>query len=214
MKPSRASAVSLRIADLKSPFGRASATFHRSLRAIFPDAIARRGKENVVIGIKSAYPTEQENEKAAYFAREVSKHPGWRFDLYLARPRQETVDAPLEPNKTELSVEWRKAIQFSRESDPKAALAYAWGLLEATARRLVLNDSRGEAKRYRPVSVVEALVSEGFIDDKRGEELFVIASLRNLIVHGFTRAEVSRAQVDSLLATIGDLIKEIPSDDN
>lgn len=182
------------------------------LEGYLPDAIAKRGEEKVIIGIKSAFATDQENEKVAYMAREVPKHPGWRFDLYLARPRQETLDAPFEPNKAELLAEWRNAKRLAESSDPKAALAYAWGLLEATARRLVLNERRGEAKRYRPASVVETLVSEGFINDKSGEALSMLASLRNLIVHGFTKADVSEKQIAFLLATIGELIEEIPAD--
>lgn len=183
------------------------------LEGHIPDAIARRNGENVVIGIKPPSPSREDNDRVVYFAREVPKHAGWRFDLYVTRPRQETTDARLEPDKSELSNELEKVRKIAGEEDPKFALAYAWGLLEATARRLVLNERPGEAKRYRPASVVEALVSEGFIDDELGKELFELAALRNQIVHGFTKAAVTEAQVESLIVTIKSLVEEIPSDD-
>jgi REase_AHJR-like len=176
-----------------------------------PDIVARKGEEGgVVVGIKPVPPSQRDNRRAAYFAKEVRKHPGWHFHLYLARPQQEDLDAPLQPGKIQLVSDWRTANQLARGGNLKAAIAYAWGLLEATARHLTLDEKRGQARRHLPASVVGALVSDGFIDDAQGNRLHEIAAVRNRIVHGFTRTKVAKAEVEFLLKTIRALIDEIP----
>ena len=67
-----------------------------------------------------------------------------------------------------------------RQGERKIALPTAWGLLEAITRRLLLNQVRGESKRYNPSTIVEALVSGGYLDDDDGERLREIGRLRNL----------------------------------
>ncbi len=176
-----------------------------------PDIVARRGeKEGIVVGIKSVPPTQRDNKRAAYFAREVRKHPGWHFHLYLARPRQEDLDVALQPGKAQLLSDWKTANRLAEDGDLKAAIAYAWGMLEAVARHLTLDEKRGAARRYLPASVVGALVSDGFVDDAVGIKLHDVAAIRNRVVHGFTKTKVSKAQVDFLLETIRALIDEIP----
>jgi hypothetical protein len=177
-----------------------------------PDLIARKDGDGVVVGIKPIPPAEADNERMLFFAREVRKHKGWRFDLYLARPQQEVLDAPLQPDKEELIAELVAARKIAKDEGPRAALIYAWGLLESVARLLVLNERRGEAKRYKPASVVGSLVSEGFISDNQGKQLYELAAARNLIAHGFTKADVTGTQVSSLLDTISDLLDELPID--
>jgi len=182
------------------------------LEGFVPDLIAHKNGEGVVVGIKPIPPESRDNERMAYFAREVRKHKGWRFELHLARPRQEVLDAPLQPSKLELMAELDIARKISKD-DARAALIYAWGLLESVARLLALNERRGEAKRYKPASVVGSLVSEGFVDDDEGKELYDLATARNLIVHGFTKADVSNERVGKLIGTIGKLLDELPLND-
>jgi hypothetical protein len=173
--------------------------------------VARKGKEGgVVVGIKSVPPTQRDNKRAAYFAREVKKHPGWHFHLYLAKPQQEALDAPFQPGMSRLVSDWKAATRLARGGDVKAAIAFAWGLLEAIARHLTLDEKHGRARRYEPASVVGALVSDGFIDDEQAKKLYEIAAIRNRIVHGFTRARASKALVRFLLDTIRALISDIP----
>lgn len=183
------------------------------LEGFVPDMIARKGAEAIVVGVKGAPPSDDDNRRAAYFASEVPKHPGWRFNLYVAEPRQELIDELLQPNKSELSIELQKAEAILRSQGPKPTLAYAWGLLESAVRSVVLNKQKGDARRYKPASVVEALVHDGFIDDDRGKELSVIGAVRNQIVHGFTGAEISKEQVVAVLNTIRSLIAEMPDND-
>jgi uncharacterized protein YutE (UPF0331/DUF86 family) len=183
------------------------------LKGFIPDLIAHKDGEGVVVGIKTIPPREADNDRIAYFAKEVRKHEGWRFDLYLARPRQEVLDAPLQPSREELASELAIVRKIASNDDPRAALIYAWGLLESVARLLVLNERRGEAKRYKPASIVGMLVSEGFIDDGEGRELYDFADSRNLIVHGFTKAEVSRERVGKLIDIISRLLDELSLND-
>jgi uncharacterized protein YutE (UPF0331/DUF86 family) len=176
-----------------------------------PDLIATKGEGGVIVGIRTNPPLSGEDDKLTFFSDVARKQAGWRFDLYLARPRQELLDAPLQPGRDELVSELKTAGSIASNEGAKAALIYAWALLESVARLLALNERRGEAKRYQPSSVITSLVSEGFLEDEDAELLYQLADARNRVVHGFTKTEVDRAQVDWLLKTIAKLIGELPA---
>lgn len=182
------------------------------LKGYAPDALARKGQKNVVIGIMPPNPSEQQRKRLSYFADIVKQHRGWDFHLYFAKESRELLDALKEPNQQELLSEIKRARDVAANSEPRAALVYAWGLLEAATRRLVLNERRGASRRYLPSSVIEALVADDYISDEQSAELSRIAGERNLIAHGFTKVDVSKADIDFLLATIESLVSNIPAD--
>ena len=178
------------------------------LKTATPDLIARKGEGGVVIGIRTMPADRDQAARLSQLADEVRQHEGWRFDLYLAQPRQELVDAMLQPNSGDLDAEILRGRRLLEAHEPKIALIYGWALLEAAARILVLDQTKGEAKRYRPASVVTSLISEGFLTDEDGERLQNLGLLRNQLVHGFTKADVQEGEVTWLLETVEGLLKE------
>lgn len=182
------------------------------LEGFAPDALARKGRKSVVIGIMPPHPSKQQNARLTYFAEMVKAQRNWDFHLYFADVDRELADALKEPSAEDVRAGVVRAREIAQAAKPHAALVYAWGLLEAVTRRLVLNERNRASKRYLPSSVIEALVAEGFIDDERGAELTRIAGRRNLIAHGFTRVEVSRDDIELLLNTIERLVSIVPAD--
>ena len=186
----------------------ASRDFPAPLRSSGADLVARKGDEVVVVGIRAVPSTPAENQRLEKLADEVRKHAGWRFHLYLAQPRQELIDAPLQPSSSELRTELALARGILGREGARAALIYGWALLEATSRLLVLDEAQGEARRYKPASIAASLVSEGFLGDADGDRLQSLAAARNQVAHGFTKADVSVEDVEWLLALSEKLLKE------
>ena len=181
------------------------------LEGVLPDALASRNGENVVIEVKSTLRSADRSALVKFLASEVRKHPGWRFDLVIAEKQLGVADSQYEPSESELVDELSKIEALTEGGSTKVALPLAWGLLEAVTRKLVLNEKLGESRRYLPVSVVEALVSDGFLDDDAGKRLIEIGRLRNLVVHGFARVSISKSDIQFLLKTVRALVEIVPN---
>jgi uncharacterized protein YutE (UPF0331/DUF86 family) len=179
------------------------------LEGYIPDAIAISEDEKVIIEVKSTERKAQQNSTVRFLASEVPKHEGWRFDLVIAEKLLSNTDASAEPGRHELVHEIEKVRKLSESGDYKSALVVGWAVLEALARKLVLNSKAGESRRYLPRSVVEALVSGGYADDKTGDRLSEISKIRNRLVHGFTKLEVRRADSEFIISFVESLVKEV-----
>ena len=172
-----------------------------------PDAIAKRGEERVVIEVKATSRAVDRSAIVKFLAGEVPKHEGWRFELIIADTERDRASLQV-PTKAELGAELDSVQKLIEQGGYKIALPFAWGLLEAITRKLVFEE-RDRATRFLPRTVVEKLVSEGYLDDEAGEKLFEIGNLRNQIVHGFTRLEVRREHLQTLLGVVQRLMNEI-----
>lgn len=184
------------------------------LRDYQPDAIARRNGEGVIIEVKATRSSAEESAIIGFLSREVPKHEGWRFDLILASDEVEQGLSLRAATASELESELVTALKLVDQSEYKAALPFLWGLLEGAARVLVFNEPSEMGRRYLPQTVVEKLVSEGFVDDRTSFELFDIAHLRNQIVHGYTNVWIDKLQIQTLVDVIQRLIAAIETDEH
>ena len=179
------------------------------LEGYIPDAIAIGTDEKVIIEVKSTEQSASQSAAVRFLASEVPKHKGWRFDLVVTDTSTKAGDLSLEPDVHQLRAELEKVTASAESGDHKVALVLAWALLEAVTRRLILNNRIGEPKRYLPRTIIETLVSEGFAEDEVGDRLQKIADMRNRLVHGFTRLEVEKKDVDFFIQFIRTLMAEI-----
>jgi hypothetical protein len=124
--------------------------------------------------------------------------------LVVAETADKRGDTVAEPDAGQLRMELDKVRKFLAAGDNKVALVVAWALLEAVTRRLILNQQAGEPKRYLPATIVETLVSEGFVDDE--DRLLRLSRARNRLVHGFTRIDVEDDDMQFLVGIIETLI--------
>ena len=191
---------------MSQPRGTSIPTF---LKGYTPDAIAIGAQEKVIIEVKSTERSASQSSVIRFLASEVPKHQGWRFDLVIAEKDMKFEDGKAEPDKEQLAEELSSVRDAAQSGELNVALVLGWALLEAVTRRLVLNQKAGESKRYLPRTIIETLVSEGFADDETGERLSQLASTRNRLVHGFTKLELVKEEIDFLLQFIAALMQEL-----
>lgn len=177
------------------------------LEGFTPDAIAFGDGENVVIELKSTESSADQSASVKFLAREVPKHKGWRFQLVIADRQFDKSDASAEPSERQMNVEFEKVKGFVGSGEYNVALITGWALLEAITRKLILTQRSGEAKRYLPRTVVETLVSEGFLEDDVGTRLLAIANVRNRIVHGYTGLTTQKSDIETLVSAIERLLR-------
>lgn len=167
------------------------------LEGFEPDAIATKGKGGVVIEIKSSERAATRSAVVEFLAREVPKHKGWRFDLVLAD--KEGIEPPtsLQPSRREIIAGLEEVEVLVQEGNEQVALLYAWALLEAATRLVVLREQ--EEKRFLPRTVVEAVASNGFVNNEEEHTLLEVGRLRTWLIHGFTRVTVNRTHINFLV---------------
>jgi REase_AHJR-like len=179
------------------------------LEGISPDALAISNGDKVIFEVKSSRQSAEKSRQVAFLAREVPKHSGWRFELVLAGSEGEMTDKQSEPTLSTIDQEISRSQGLLQAGDPKLALITGWALLEAVSRRLVLNADDTHPRRYKPSSVVEALVSQGMISDADGEKLSSLAKTRNRLVHGFVQVQLASEDVTFLLDKLKTLFGQI-----
>jgi uncharacterized protein YutE (UPF0331/DUF86 family) len=172
----------------------------RFLVGFEPDAIALKGKGGVVIEVKSSEKAATRSSVVDFLAREVPKHKGWRFDLVLADKEGIEPSESLQPSKREILASVDKVSRMVEEGSLQAALLFAWSLLEAATRLMLLR--KQEDKRFLPRTIVEAIATNAFVSNEEERNLLEIAKLRNWLIHGFTRAVVYRTQIDLLIEIV------------
>jgi hypothetical protein len=172
------------------------------LENFVPDAIALSNNDNVVLEIKSANSSKSKSELVKFLAQEVPKHDGWRFELVIESESDLNSDRSADLTFAMIDVEIAKVRRLVKEKDFKLSVVVGWAILEALCRRLVFDEENTTPSRYKPRSVVEALVSNGFVDDEEGARLLEISQIRNRLVHGFMQVSVDLEDVDFLVSTL------------
>ena len=184
---------------IAQPRGEDSPSF---LANFVPDAIALSSSDKVVLEIKSSKTTNSKNALVKFLADEVPKHPGWRFELIIDNQNDGISDHSADPSLQAIGNEIVKVEDLLAATDLKLGVVAGWATLEALSRKLVFEELSPAPLRYKPRSVVEGLVSEGFIDDADGARLLEISQIRNRLVHGFTQIDVQSDDVRYLIDTL------------
>jgi hypothetical protein len=170
----------------------------------YPDAIARSKTDNVVLEIKSSYSESDKSTLVRFLASEVPKHKGWRFELVIDDDSSGS-DRKAEPSLAVIGLEIDKVGKLLKSNDLKLGVIAGWALLEALSRKLVFIEKSAAPMRYKPQSVIEGLVSDGFVSDEDGSRLVGISKKRNQLVHGFTQVDLDPEDMKFLLNTIQNL---------
>jgi REase_AHJR-like/Protein of unknown function DUF86 len=172
------------------------------LENFVPDAIALSNNDKVVLEIKSATSSKSKSDLVKFLAQEVPKHVGWRFELVIESEADLNSDRSADLTFAMIDVEIVKVLRLFKEKDFKLSIVLGWAILEALCRRLIFDEENFAPSRYKPRSVVEALVSNGFVDDEDGARLLEISQIRNRLVHGFMQVSVESEDVYFLVSTL------------
>ena len=172
----------------------------RFLEGFEPDAIALKGNGGVVIEVKSSNRAATRSPIVEFLAREVPKRKGWRFDLVLADKEGVEPTQSLQPSRREIVAGLDEVEALFEHGNRQVALLYAWALLEAATRSVVLREQ--DEKRFLPRTVVEAVASNGFVNSEEEQTLLEVGKLRTWLIHGFTRVAVNRTHINFLLEIV------------
>jgi uncharacterized protein YutE (UPF0331/DUF86 family) len=174
-----------------------------------PDMIARRGKEAVVIAVKSRASLDlYSTQYLRSLAQVVEKHPGWRFELVMTNPENDMYFPQAEGSLQKHEIE--SGLQAARQltaQHPESAFLYLWSLVEATLR-LVAEKEQLNLPRFDPLYLVKRLATEGVIAKSEYQLLMNARSLRNATAHGFKTTQITQNYVYDLIETTDRLLRE------
>ena len=176
------------------------------LKRFQPDMIACKGKDFVVIEVKSQ-ETLKGQSYLAELASAVEKHPKWRFELIITNPRKKLKIDPSTRLISLKEIEERMIVAKEMTASKQWAEAFllAWTAIEAKMR-IVLKDLGKDVKGLPTTGVIKTLYSLGLISRSNYDFLEMYFKLRNQIVHGFKPLKLNSkifAKLDFLLRQIG-----------
>ncbi|MEH2370931.1 hypothetical protein [Nostoc sp.] len=175
-----------------------------------PDMIVRRGKENVVIEVKSRSSlNSSSNQYLGNLAQAVEKHPGWRFELVMTNPEDVMYSLKAEASLQEHEIE--SQLQVARQlitQHPESAILYSWSLVEATLR-LIAQKEELSLQKFDPLYLVKQLAIEGVISKSEYQLLMNSLLLRNSIAHGFKTTQITQNSVYELIELTEQLLRSL-----
>lgn len=141
-----------------------------------PDAIAVGRKPSLLIevfGKNSPVALKRVRELRSLLKGQQE----WDLKVYYFSSMEPAVRPVSESTAADAAAAARSVV----ETEPRAALLFAWSILEAAAR------VRMDAADQRPLNpnvLVNLLVGEGYVDQDKGAELFRLAKVRSQVAHG------------------------------
>lgn len=150
------------------------------LQRLRPDAVALGGPPNLLIEVLSNSGPSKANieaQKVERLRRLIDDHADWRLEVVYARSSGAT------PNQAPVDQILRRLeeVRQNTPNETSGALLLAWSLLEAVVRRL---EPEKAATGLSPGSMIELLLSLGYLVQSEASTLRASGQLRNAIAHG------------------------------
>jgi len=157
------------------------------LRGYRPDLIAKGPDESVVIEVKAAGTVEPERWRD--LAQAIQQEPGWRFEIVVPDPAQQTQEKNRTSSLSDAEVRERLAAadHLAVAGTLDAALLVAWSALEA-ALRLMGEKYAVELPDDRPGTLITRLYMDGLLDRADYDLLTEALNQRNAVAHGYRRS--------------------------
>ena len=122
-------------------------------------------------------------------------HDDWELRVFYFS----SLEPSLEPVPNAATV---NAIQAARDvsaTEPRAAILFAWSIIEAVAREKI--ETTG-SRALNPNALVNLLASEGFIDQNQANEMFRLSKVRSQIAHGQLNCVATEEEVSWILSIV------------
>lgn len=174
------------------------------LRPYVPDAIARKGGQNVAIEILKSRSRSSEFTLQQIRSR-FEGHPDWTFAVAYAAedPLKALTIKPADvPTIRHQLADVRTLVA---QGQNRAAFLLAWSLLEATLLNI---EQEREARPRTPASVLQALAMLGRIEPETERRLRPKILLRNAVVHGDLVVEPSGEDVETVASVVEEALSE------
>ena len=157
-----------------------------------PDAIAVGKRPSLLVEVFRK-DGNKEAAKISELRSLVKERDDWALRVFYFSSLEPTL-GPV-PSTTAVA-----AIEAARNilaTEPRAAILFAWSILEAAAREKI--ESAGP-RPLNPNTVVNLLTGEGYIDQEQARELFRLSELRLRMAHGQIDCAVTTEDVSHLLS--------------
>ena len=174
-----------------------------------PDMIAYGEKESVVVEIRSRAALKTSLKQLQALAKEIEITPGWRFELVMTNPEDETYSSKVERSLKQNEIESQlQAVSQLSSQHLESAFLFCWSLVEATLR-LLAEKEFGILQRVDPLYLIKQLATEGVISRTDYKLLMNALSLRNAIAHGFKTTELSSTILSELIKVTEQLLQTL-----
>ena len=174
-----------------------------------PDMIAYGEKESVVVEIRSRAALKTSLKQLQALAKEIEITPGWRFELVMTNPEDETYSSKVERSLKQNEIESQlQAVSQLSSQHLESAFLFCWSLVEATLR-LLAEQEFGILQRVDRLYLIKQLATEGVISRTDYKLLMNALSLRNAIAHGFKTTELSSTILSELIKVTEQLLQTL-----
>lgn len=157
-----------------------------------PDILARKEGRNVIIEVKPNFDIAVSYERLQAVAEETKRHDNWSFVLVTARDVAEVglPNDPEQPSWEEIQKRMQSADRLRSMGEHEAAYLLLWTAFEQTIRKLSI-EAGLPLERLAPAIMVRQLYSEGVLSMAQFDAARSSLEVRNLVVHGFGRPDLS-----------------------
>ena len=170
-----------------------------------PDFLAGRRPDAIAVGKKPCLVIEVLRKEGSIALKKVRDlrvllkgQEDWDLKVYYFS----SMEPLLEPVSDAATCDAVAAARSVVETEPRAALLFAWSILEATTR---VRTNAADPRPLNPNSLVNLLVGEGYVDQDTGAELFRMAKVRSQVAHGQIDIAPRAEDVRFLLAVAEDV---------
>jgi hypothetical protein len=179
------------------------------------EIVARRADGSALVSAKKSPKELEADLNVAQYAGITEQQPGWRFDVVVLGPSDETEmpakrDAE-EPSEQDLQNQFDTVRRLLDANVNQQALVLAWSVLEAAMRRRLQAEGEEAGWGSSPRTMMNELLSAGALTNSEFRELERLFQARTAIVHGFTMPRIEPGAVNYLLDAARKLLEESKS---
>jgi len=154
------------------------------------EIVARRDDSSALVSAKRSRKDLEADPNIAKYAEITEKQPGWRFDVVVLCPDDETKmpdnrDAT-EPSEEDFRLQIENVRKLLDGNVNQQALVLAWSVLEAAMRRRLQAEGEEAGWGTSPRTMLNELLSSGEFSNSVFRHLEGLFQARSAIVHGFT----------------------------
>lgn len=147
-----------------------------------PDIVARKGKENLIIEIRSRYTLDRA-KYLEHVATRIQEHSDWSFELVVTNPKDERQSTTIS-SEFVLRRKLSEAELLLENGNADVAFLLGWATLEACSRRS-LSKIPSITPEINPAGLIRQLFAFGLIRKSDFSFLERLLNKRNRLVHGF-----------------------------
>jgi hypothetical protein len=181
-------------------------------KAFKVEIVARRADGSALVSAKKSPKEFESDPNVAKYAETTEKQPGWRFDVVVLGPNDESKmpdkrDAK-EPSKEDLRLQFETVRHLLDANLNQQALVLAWSVLEAAMRRRLQTEGEEAGWGSSPRTMMNELLSAGALSNGEFADLEGLFQARSAIVHGFTVPIIEPSAVNFILDVARKLLEE------